>query len=100
MEPAHNPPQTDLDSTVHKTHNKKAAKKTYNTRDSPVVTDLSTNLALTGLSMGERTGSRAFLWVWSYVLERCGFRRYDCHIVPGVYIQSFYPASNTMAYPT
>jgi hypothetical protein len=41
--------------------------KTYNTRDSPVVTDLSTNLALTDLSMGERTGSRALLWVWSYV---------------------------------
>ena len=34
--------------------------KTYNTRDSPVVTDPSTSLALTCLSMGERTGSRVF----------------------------------------
>ena len=42
--------------------------KTYNTGDSPVVTDLSTNPALSGLSMGERTGSRIFHWVWSYVL--------------------------------
>ncbi|EGZ71706.1 hypothetical protein NEUTE2DRAFT_64480 [Neurospora tetrasperma FGSC 2509] len=42
--------------------------KTYNTRDSLVVTDPTTSLALTGLSMGERTGSRVFQWVWSYVL--------------------------------
>ncbi|KAK4136883.1 hypothetical protein BT67DRAFT_193538 [Trichocladium antarcticum] len=46
--------------------------KTYNTRDSPVVTHLSTGLALTGLSRGERTGSRIFLWVWSYVMVRSG----------------------------
>ncbi|KAH7633180.1 hypothetical protein B0T09DRAFT_238833, partial [Sordaria sp. MPI-SDFR-AT-0083] len=26
-------------------------------------------LTLTGLSMGERTGSRVFQWVWSYVLD-------------------------------
>ncbi|KAK3505263.1 hypothetical protein B0T13DRAFT_32988 [Neurospora crassa] len=26
------------------------------------------SLALTGLSMGERTGSRVFQWVWSYVV--------------------------------
>ncbi|KAK0710688.1 hypothetical protein B0H67DRAFT_493328 [Lasiosphaeris hirsuta] len=38
----------------------KAGKKTYNTRDSLVVTDPTTSLALTGLSMGERTGSRVF----------------------------------------
>ena len=44
-------------------------KKTYNTRDSPVVTDPSTSLALTGLSMGERTGSRVLQWVWSYVID-------------------------------
>ena len=42
--------------------------KTYNTRDSLVVTDPTTSLALTGLSMGERTGSRVLQWVWSYVL--------------------------------
>ncbi|KAK0641750.1 hypothetical protein B0T16DRAFT_335554 [Cercophora newfieldiana] len=37
---------------------KNSRQKTYNTRDSLVVTDPTTSLALTGLSMGERTGSR------------------------------------------
>ena len=53
---------------------RKKHQKTYNTRDSLVVTDPTTSLALTGLSMGERTGSRVFQWVWSYVLcmhENC-----------------------------
>ncbi|EGO56265.1 hypothetical protein NEUTE1DRAFT_45500, partial [Neurospora tetrasperma FGSC 2508] len=58
---------------------KKEKKRTYNTRDSLVVTDPTTSLALTGLSMGERTGSRVFQWVWSYVLEvRCTLL-YVCH---------------------
>ena len=48
--------------------NAKKEQKTYNTRDSLVVTDPTTDLALTGLSMGERTGSRAFQWLWSYVI--------------------------------
>ncbi|KAI1438049.1 hypothetical protein GGR50DRAFT_521722 [Xylaria sp. CBS 124048] len=39
---------------------KEAGQKTYNTRDSLVVTDPTTSPALTGLSMGERTGSRVF----------------------------------------
>ncbi|KAK1955921.1 hypothetical protein LY78DRAFT_728550, partial [Colletotrichum sublineola] len=43
--------------------------ETYNTRYSLVVTDPNTNPAITGLSMGERTGSRVSLWVWSYVTE-------------------------------
>ena len=42
--------------------------KTYNTEDSPVVTDLSTSSAVSSLSKGERTGSRAFYCVWSYVM--------------------------------
>ena len=42
--------------------------KTYNTEDSPVVTDLSTSSAISSVSRGERTGSRAFYYVWSYVL--------------------------------
>ncbi len=46
---------------------KKEGKKTYNTRYSLVVTDPTTNPALTGLTRGERTGSRIFQWVWSYV---------------------------------
>ena len=45
--------------------------KTYNTRNSLVVTDPTTDLALTGLSMGERTGSRVLQWVWSYVSACC-----------------------------
>ena len=53
---------------VHRKDNgQKGKKRTYNTKDSLVVTDPTTGLALTGLSMGERTGSRAFQWVWSYV---------------------------------
>ncbi|AEO60044.1 hypothetical protein MYCTH_2066278, partial [Thermothelomyces thermophilus ATCC 42464] len=43
-------------------------KKTYNTRDSLVVTDPTTNRALASLTKGERTGSRAFWRVWSYVI--------------------------------
>ena len=42
-------------------------KKTYNTGDSLVVTDPTTGPAVTGLSMGERTGSRVFQYLWSYV---------------------------------
>ena len=49
-------------------------KKTYNTRDSLVVTDPTTSLALTCLSRGEQTGSRVLKWVWSYVMasHSCG----------------------------
>ena len=42
--------------------------KTYNTRDSLVVTHPTTSLAVAGLSRGERTGSRVFQCLWSYVL--------------------------------
>ena len=41
--------------------------KTYNTEDSQVVTDPSTNSALCCLYMGERTGSLVFSRIWSYV---------------------------------
>ncbi|KAI1384326.1 uncharacterized protein F4822DRAFT_419409 [Hypoxylon trugodes] len=34
--------------------------KTYNTRDSLIVTDPTTSLAISSLSRGDRTGSRAF----------------------------------------
>ncbi len=43
--------------------------KTYNTRDSPVVTHPSTSLAIACLSMGERTGSRVFRRLWPYVTD-------------------------------
>ena len=46
---------------------KKREKKTNNTGYSLVVTDPTTNPALTGLTRGERTGSRIFQWVWSFV---------------------------------
>ncbi|EME43667.1 hypothetical protein DOTSEDRAFT_131529, partial [Dothistroma septosporum NZE10] len=41
--------------------------KTYNTRDSHVVTHRSTSLAVDCLYMGERTGSLIFSHLWSYV---------------------------------
>ncbi|AEO64658.1 uncharacterized protein THITE_2042175 [Thermothielavioides terrestris NRRL 8126] len=44
--------------------------KTYNTGDSPVVTDRSTNPAVSSLSRGERTGSRVVYCLWSYVIGR------------------------------
>ncbi|PTB37446.1 hypothetical protein M441DRAFT_149468, partial [Trichoderma asperellum CBS 433.97] len=51
-------------------------KKTYNSRCSPVVTHLTTNLPLIGLTLGERTGSRIFQWIWSYVIEHCAAGNY------------------------
>ena len=45
----------------------KKKSKTYNTEDSPVVTDLSTSSAVSSLSRGERTGSRVLYCLWSYV---------------------------------
>ena len=57
--------------TVDKSIKKKMAKKkkTYNSRCSLVVTDPTTNLPVRSLSMGERTGSRIFFYLWSYVTE-------------------------------
>lgn len=51
-------------------HTAKSSKKikTYNSRCSLVVTDPTTNLPVRGLSMGEQTGSRVLLYLWSYVL--------------------------------
>ncbi|AEO57493.1 hypothetical protein MYCTH_2062976, partial [Thermothelomyces thermophilus ATCC 42464] len=49
---------------------------TYNTRNSLVVTDPTTTRALSSLTRAERTGCRAFCWVWSYVLgasEKCHY---------------------------
>jgi hypothetical protein len=42
-------------------------KETYNSRYSLVITDPTTSQPLTSLTRGERTGSRIFWWVWSYV---------------------------------
>ena len=48
---------------------KKKLKETYNTRYSLVVTDPTTNPAVSGLTRGERTRARVFHCVWSYVEE-------------------------------
>ncbi|EHK17786.1 uncharacterized protein TRIVIDRAFT_160782, partial [Trichoderma virens Gv29-8] len=45
----------------------KQKKKTYNSRCSLMVTHSTTNLPVKGLSMGEQTGPRIFLYLWSYV---------------------------------
>ncbi|KAJ9158535.1 hypothetical protein NKR19_g3221 [Coniochaeta hoffmannii] len=47
----------------------KRGSKTYNIRHSPVVTHPSTTLTITSLSLGERTGSRIFQYLWSYVTD-------------------------------
>ncbi|ETR98110.1 hypothetical protein M419DRAFT_89954, partial [Trichoderma reesei RUT C-30] len=53
-------------------------RKTYNSRCSPVVTHLTTNLPVSGLSMGEQTGPRILHYLWSYVMV---WRCYSAHIV-------------------
>jgi hypothetical protein len=52
---------------VNLTLKTKKEERTYNTRDSLVVTDPTTDPAVAGLSMGERTGSRISQRLWSYV---------------------------------
>ncbi|KAJ6054183.1 uncharacterized protein N7446_010195 [Penicillium canescens] len=47
---------------------KQKNKKTYNSKDSLVVTHLTTNLPACGLSTAERTGSPVLHTLWSYVL--------------------------------
>ncbi|EHK43556.1 hypothetical protein TRIATDRAFT_34959, partial [Trichoderma atroviride IMI 206040] len=51
---------------------KKEKTKTYNSRCSLMVTHSTTNLPVSGLSMGEQTGPRVFHYLWSYVLG-CGY---------------------------
>jgi hypothetical protein len=52
-------------------------KKTYNSGDSLVVTDPTTNPPVSGLTMGERTGSRIFHYLWSYVLREGLYSNYS-----------------------
>ncbi|KAB5566232.1 hypothetical protein GE09DRAFT_730975 [Coniochaeta sp. 2T2.1] len=61
--------------------------KTYNTRDSPVVTHPSTSLAIICLSMGERTGSRVFRYLWSYVTVSPLFLLIFCLIAVSVWVK-------------
>ena len=71
-------------------------KKTYNSRCSPVVTHLTTNLPLIGLTLGEQTGSRIFQWIWSYVTRRrlvCdynhGLTTYNTHWLAKLFLNIF-----------
>ncbi|KAF2786676.1 hypothetical protein K505DRAFT_255146, partial [Melanomma pulvis-pyrius CBS 109.77] len=41
--------------------------KTYNSRDSPMVTHLTTSPPVSCLCKAERTGSPIFMILWSYV---------------------------------
>ncbi|KAK6825416.1 hypothetical protein PG987_012910 [Apiospora arundinis] len=58
---------------------KTTKQKTYNTEDSQVVTDPSTNSALCCLYMGERTGSLVFSRMWSYVTISSSAAAYIAH---------------------
>ncbi|KAF2712494.1 hypothetical protein K504DRAFT_205613 [Pleomassaria siparia CBS 279.74] len=43
--------------------------KTYNSRDSPMVTHLTTNPPVQCLNIAEQTGCVSFIVLWSYVKE-------------------------------
>ena len=66
----HSPAKTDHLYTLSFTYARFASKKTktYNSRDSLVVTHPTTNRPACGLSTAERTGSPVFHTLWSYVL--------------------------------
>ncbi|PTB37349.1 hypothetical protein M441DRAFT_149424, partial [Trichoderma asperellum CBS 433.97] len=55
--------------------------KTYNSRCSPVVTHLTTNLPVSGLSMGEQTGPRILHYLWSYVMDVSAYSIYKRELV-------------------
>ncbi|PTB60967.1 hypothetical protein M431DRAFT_56396, partial [Trichoderma harzianum CBS 226.95] len=46
---------------------KKERQKTYNSRCSLMVSHSTTNLPVSGLSLGEQTRPRIFHYLWSYV---------------------------------
>ncbi|KAF2704339.1 hypothetical protein K504DRAFT_519000, partial [Pleomassaria siparia CBS 279.74] len=52
----------------------KAKTKTYNSRDSPMVTHLTTSPPVRCLCKAERTGSPVFIVLWSYVKDKHLFR--------------------------
>ena len=55
----HRPPKRKKEEKKRRRRDSVASSKTYNTGDSQIVTDSSTNPALLSLYMGERTGSLA-----------------------------------------
>ena len=68
--------KSKINPNTQRKKKEKKGQKTYNTGDSLVVTDPTTNPALSGLTRGERTGSRAFQMVWSYVVEDASIASY------------------------
>ena len=66
----------------------KRCKKTYNSRYSLVVTDPTTNLPITCLVKGERTGSHAFMHLWSYVLDEGTRDPYQLSLWPTAHLGS------------
>ncbi|KAL6151886.1 hypothetical protein ACJQWK_10250 [Exserohilum turcicum] len=67
-----NPRKVDVraskDTPQKRSPRRKKKEKTYNSRDSPVVTHLTTNLPVTSLCIAERTRDTEFWYLWSYVL--------------------------------
>ncbi|UQC74058.1 uncharacterized protein CLUP02_00705 [Colletotrichum lupini] len=64
--------EAGVSSKVGTYHTTRINQKTYNSRYALVVTDPTTNPALIGLSMGERTGSRIFQWKEVCVVVKSG----------------------------
>jgi hypothetical protein len=56
--------------------------KTYNSRDSPMVTHLTTNPPVSCLNRAERTGSLVLKILWSYVKEEFGAYYYIVAWIP------------------
>ncbi|KAF2786098.1 hypothetical protein K505DRAFT_400089 [Melanomma pulvis-pyrius CBS 109.77] len=71
----------------------KRKSKTYNSRDSPMVTHLTTSPPVLCLNRAERTGSLVFKVLWSYVLGlslNLIYIEYDtCTSLPMLYLQRF-----------
>ncbi|KAK8169904.1 hypothetical protein IWX90DRAFT_192386 [Phyllosticta citrichinensis] len=63
------PTKNTIRSLAYISHAKRVQKerKTYNSRDSLLVTHATTNRSQGSLSMEERTGFRVFYLLWSYV---------------------------------
>ncbi|PTB39436.1 hypothetical protein M441DRAFT_144576 [Trichoderma asperellum CBS 433.97] len=61
--------------------NIKKFEKTYNSRCSLMVTHSTTNLPVSGLSMGEQTGPRILHYLWSYVF---GLKLFPSHMTIAV----------------
>ena len=64
-------------NTTPRPRAKNQKEKTCNSRYSLVITDPTTNQPHSGLTVGERTGSRVSHWVWSYVRDLFRSTVYD-----------------------